>query len=96
MFYLMQLKKNPANFISSTEGVVQTIGPHDSRWIEVTFADDEKVRIPMFSNWEKVKPNSHLVLHETYRKEIAATMLNYWIIDEKEEIMGGQLVARNP
>lgn len=94
MFYIMQLKKNPANFISSTEGVVRSIRPYDPRWLAVTFADGEKIRIPMFSNWEKVNPNNHLILHETCRPEIAATLINYWIIDQEEEVTGGQLVAR--
>lgn len=93
MFHLMHLKKNPVNFISSTEGVVQNIRPHESRWVEITFADSEEIRIPMFSNWEKVKPNNYLILHETHRKEIATTTLNFWIVDQEEKITGGQLVA---
>lgn len=94
MFYLMQLRKSDANFISSIEGVVQSIRLHDSGWIVVVFSDSKEILVPMFSNWDKVKPDSHLVLHETHREEVSATMLNCWIIDGKEKVTGGQLVAR--
>ena len=94
IFYLMQLRKNPANFISSTEGAIKQIKPYDKQWITITFLDGQEVRVPNFKDWTKVKRSDHIILQETTRKEIEATMLNYWIINSDEEIRGGQLVCR--
>lgn len=94
MFYLMNLRKNPANFVSSTEGTVKTIEPSDSRWLKVVFADDDEIRIPAFRNWGGVATGSRLMLHEIYRKEIESTVLNYWIVDSDEKVTGGQIIAR--
>lgn len=94
MFYLMQLRKNPENFVSSTEGLVLSIKPQDGGWVLVSFADKEEILIPRFNEWEKVKPGSNLILHETRRRENGLQMINYWVIDRDEKIRGGELVAR--
>jgi len=94
MFYLMQLRKNSANFISSTIGAVEQIEPYNNQWITVRFLDGDQIKMPGFNDWKKVVKGDHLVLQETRRKEIDATMLNYWIINSNEEIRGGQLVCR--
>ena len=92
MFYMMQLRKNPANFVSGTTGVVEAIKPHTHGWVSVTFADGDEIMVPGFNNWEDVKKGSHLVLHETYRPEVEKQIVNYWVIDG-EKVTGGQLVA---
>ena len=60
MFYIMQLKKNENNFVSSTEGVVKQIQPYKENGLSVVFVDEEKIIIPRFRNWENVKPNDQL------------------------------------
>lgn len=94
MFYLMQLRKNPANFISSTEGTIKQIKLYDDQWITVIFLDDQEIKIPVFSDWVNVKCGNKIILQETRRKEIETALLNYWIIDSDEKITGGQLVGR--
>ncbi len=93
MFYLMQLRKNPANFVSSTTGIVDCIKPDGPKWLTVTFADQDEILIPKFDSWESVQPGSQLVLHETIRPEVNMQIVNYWVIAEDEKITGGQLVA---
>lgn len=94
MFYLMQLRKNPANFISSTEGVVDQIEPNNDQWVTIRFMDGDEIKIPGFKDWKLVTKGDHLILQETHREEIEATLINYWVISSDEEIRGGQLVCR--
>jgi|GEM_PF-1827089 len=91
MFYLMQLRKNPANFISSSEGMVDNMEPYNDQWITIRFLDGDEIKIPGFRNWQQVVKGDRLVLQEIHRNEIDATMINYWVIGSNEEIMGGPI-----
>lgn len=93
MFYLLQLRKNPKNFISSTEGMVDRIRPYNDKWITVRFVDGDEIKIPGFNDWTKVKRGEKLILQEIKRKETDATLLNYWIIGTHDEIRGGRLAC---
>lgn len=95
MFYLMQLRKSPSSFISSTAGSIDRIKPSGDQWITVTFADGDEVVIPSFKDWKQVGRGDNLILHEIRRKEVGASILNYWVIDANEKIRGGQLVVRD-
>lgn len=95
MFYLMRLLKNPANFISSTEGVVDAVDPGKAGWISVSFVDGEKVMVPIFSKREDIKTGDYLILQETYRREIKTQMLNWWAITSKGKVKGGQSTFRS-
>jgi len=94
MFYLMQLRKNADNFISSTSGVVQKIKPYKEQWIVVTFMDGDEIKVPRFTDWEKVNNGDSLILQETYRREIGTSLLNYWVVNPDEEVIGGQLIVQ--
>ena len=92
MFYLMELRKNPKYFISSTKGLVKHLETHSQNRLLVTFSDDEEFIIPEFNNWSNVEPGSQLILHETHRPETKAQIVNYWIAND-ENVVGGQLIA---
>ncbi len=95
MFYILQVRKRADNFVSSINGIVSNIEINDDQWLVVTFLDGDEVRIPSFTGWGEVLPGEYLMLHEVYREEVDALIVNYWIIGLDEKIRGGQLVARN-
>lgn len=94
MFYLMHFRKNTTSFVSSTHGVVNKIKPHNSEWIRITFLDGDEILFPTFRDWKQVVKNDHIFIQEIRSKEINANIINYWVINDKEDITGGQLVAR--
>lgn len=94
MFYVMHLHKNEANYLSSTEGVVEKVEDLGDDTARVIFVDNDEIRIPKFSGLDKIRKGSKLVLHETYRREVKANILNYWIIENGQDISGGQLIVR--
>ncbi len=91
IFYLLQLRKNPFNFVSSTQGIVRKIETCDNQWIRVTFLDAQEIHMPGFKDWQKVQIGDYLILHETRMKNISAITLNYWVIDSNENIIGGRI-----
>lgn len=78
MFYMMQLRKNERNFVSSTEGVVKQILPYKENGLSVVFVDDEEIVVPRFNDWEDIMPDDHLALLEIHRPENNVRVLNYW------------------
>lgn len=96
IFYLLQLRKNPKNFVLSTEGLVQQVKRYNKQWTTVTFVDGDEVRIPGVSQWKKIKEGDQLILQQTVREGLEGTILNYWVINPKQEIDGGQLVVSLP
>lgn len=85
MFYMMRLRKNGANFVSSTEGVVKQIESYQENGLSVVFIDEEEIIIPKFRNWENVQPDDHLTLLEIHRPEKNTRVLNCWAIPNHQD-----------
>lgn len=101
MFYVMQLRKNEGNFVSSTEGVVRQVQPYQENGMLIAFTDGEEIIVPKFPGLEDIMPNDHLTLLEIHRPENDTRVINYWATSESQqqeikEIKWNQVVFQAP